>query len=102
VPSISVSQPSRGRKRTRVVTQPVTCSSANLIVHRRGPVEPSPPPPARVVECTYGGNVFTDDDVHYLKNYIDYCQRQGLVLSIKEICERVAVKVRARVTGQCR
>ncbi len=29
----------------------------------------------------------------YLKKYIDYCQEQGLVLSLREICERIAVKV---------
>ncbi|KAJ3533852.1 hypothetical protein NMY22_g7167 [Coprinellus aureogranulatus] len=28
----------------------------------------------------------------YLKKYIDYCQEQGLVLSLREICERIAVK----------
>ncbi|KAF8552508.1 hypothetical protein OG21DRAFT_113098 [Imleria badia] len=27
-----------------------------------------------------------------LKRYIDYCQEQGLVLSLREICERIAVK----------
>ncbi|OBZ68100.1 hypothetical protein A0H81_11932 [Grifola frondosa] len=41
---------------------------------------------------TYGGNLFTSDDVLYLKRYIDYCQEQGLVLSLREICERIAVK----------
>ncbi|KAF7376115.1 hypothetical protein MSAN_00026400 [Mycena sanguinolenta] len=54
----------------------------------RGP----PTPPSRVVKSTYGGNLFTADDVLYLKKYIDYCHEQGLVLSLREICERIAVK----------
>lgn len=64
------------------------------------------------MKSTYGGNLFTADDVLYLKKYIDYCQDQGLVLrlvarklsnrvvlihpidSLREICERIAIKVR--------
>ena len=37
--------------------------------------------------------MFTSDDILYLKKYIDYVQEQGLVLSLREICERIAVKV---------
>ena len=37
--------------------------------------------------------MFTHEDIEYLKKYIDYCVAQGLVLSLREICERVAVKV---------
>jgi hypothetical protein len=37
--------------------------------------------------------LFTHEDIEYLKKYIDYCVAQGLVLSLREICERVAVKV---------
>ena len=40
----------------------------------------SPTPPTRVIKSTYGGNLFTVDDVMYLKKYIDFCQDQGLVL----------------------
>jgi hypothetical protein len=36
--------------------------------------------------------LFTAEDVMYLKKYIDYCQEQGLVLSLREICERIAIK----------
>ena len=64
-----------------------------------------------MIKSTYGGNLFTADDVLYLKKYIDYCQEQGLVLrfvtecidddngpdnrtfSLREICERIAIKV---------
>ncbi|KAG0692236.1 ABC transporter transmembrane region 2-domain-containing protein [Suillus ampliporus] len=40
----------------------------------------SPTPPTRTIKSTYRGNLFTSDDVLYLKRYIDYCQEQGLVL----------------------
>jgi hypothetical protein len=62
-------------------------------VNRRNPDARSPTPPSRVVKSTYGGNLFTHEDIEYLKKYIDYCVAQGLVLSLREICERVAVKV---------
>jgi hypothetical protein len=62
-------------------------------VNRRNPEARSPTPPSRVVKSTYGGNLFTHEDIEYLKKYIDYCVAQGLVLSLREICERVAVKV---------
>lgn len=77
-----------------MVPQPVTSSSANLKICRWGSLDRSPTPPTQVIKSTYGGNVFTAQDVEYLKTYIDYCQRQGLVLSLREICERLAVKVR--------
>ncbi|KAK7472500.1 hypothetical protein VKT23_000615 [Stygiomarasmius scandens] len=82
----------RGRKRTRG-SPPATASS--LVVARRdvnAPPPRSPTPPTRVIKSTYGGNLFTVEDVEYLKKYIDYCRDQGLVLSLREICERIAVK----------
>lgn len=82
----------RGRKRTRPPPTPAT-PAANLVTGRRNPHIRSPTPPKRVLKSTYGGNLFTSEDVEYLKQYIDYCQAQGLVLSLREICERVAVKV---------
>ncbi|KAG8213820.1 hypothetical protein J3R82DRAFT_10535 [Butyriboletus roseoflavus] len=65
---------------------------STLVLNRRNPPARSPTPPNRVIKSTYGGNLFTSDDVLYLKRYIDYCQEQGLVLSLREICERIAVK----------
>ncbi|KZT71055.1 hypothetical protein DAEQUDRAFT_688512 [Daedalea quercina L-15889] len=81
----------RGRKRIRAQPQPAPPAST-LVVNRRNPPVRSPTPPTRVIKSTYGGNLFTSDDVMYLKKYIDYCQEQGLVLSLREICERIAVK----------
>ncbi|KAF8876709.1 hypothetical protein CPB84DRAFT_1795712 [Gymnopilus junonius] len=75
-PSAEASERPRGRKRTR--TQESSSSFPNT--------------PTRVIKSTYGGNLFTADDVLYLKKYIDYCQDQCLVLSLREICERIAVK----------
>ncbi|KAJ7188307.1 hypothetical protein C8R46DRAFT_1054320 [Mycena filopes] len=83
----------RGRKRARPTSAP-TAPAASLVANRNPPAR-SPTPPTRVVKSTYGGNLFTADDVIYLKKYIDYCHEQGLVLSLREICERIAVKVRA-------
>ncbi|KAF9522648.1 hypothetical protein CPB83DRAFT_864117 [Crepidotus variabilis] len=80
----------RGRKRTR--TQPPPATPASALVVSRNPPARSPTPPTRVIKSTYGGNLFTSDDVEYLKKYIDYCQDQCLVLSLREICERIAVK----------
>ncbi|KAG9316497.1 hypothetical protein JVU11DRAFT_2539 [Chiua virens] len=82
---------SRGRKRTRNQGTPAAPPST-LVLNRRNPPARSPTPPNRVIKSTYGGNLFTSDDVLYLKRYIDYCQEQGLVLSLREICERIAVK----------
>jgi hypothetical protein len=62
------------------------------VLNRRDPNARSPTPPRKVLKSTFGGNLFTAEDVEYLKRYIDYCQSQGLVLSLREICERVAVK----------
>ncbi|CAL1707063.1 unnamed protein product [Somion occarium] len=84
-------EPSRGRKRTRTQPQPAP-PAATLVVNRRNAPARSPTPPTRVIKSTFGGNLFTSDDIEYLKKYIDYCQEQGLVLSLREICERVAVK----------
>ncbi|KAF8070020.1 hypothetical protein FPV67DRAFT_1578967 [Lyophyllum atratum] len=80
----------RGRKRTRA--QPTPATPATALVVNKNPPARSPTPPTRVIKSTYGGNLFTSDDVLYLKKYIDYCQEQGLVLSLREICERIAVK----------
>ncbi|KAI9572029.1 hypothetical protein HD554DRAFT_1622736 [Boletus coccyginus] len=82
---------SRGRKRSRNQGVPAAPPST-LVLNRRNPPARSPTPPNRVIKSTYGGNLFTSDDVLYLKRYIDYCQEQGLVLSLREICERIAVK----------
>lgn len=69
----------RGRKRTRSTAHsgPINPSS---LVPPKGPPARSPTPPTRVLKSTYGGNLYTADDVEYLKKYIDYCQDQGLVL----------------------
>lgn len=67
--------------------------ASTLVANRKNPAARSPTPPTRVIKSTYGGNLFTVDDVMYLKKYIDYCQEQGLVLSLREICERIAIKV---------
>ncbi|KAF8829281.1 hypothetical protein HHX47_DHR3000502 [Lentinula edodes] len=87
---IEYPEKTRGRKRIRASAIPATPASA-LVVNRNPPAR-SPTPPTRTVKSTYGGNLFTADDVFYLKKYIDYCQDQGLVLSLREICERIAVK----------
>ncbi|KAK7057222.1 hypothetical protein R3P38DRAFT_2840037 [Favolaschia claudopus] len=78
----------RGRKRARSTGN----AGTTTLVANRDPPARSPTPPTRVVRSTYGGNLFTADDVEYLKKYIDYCHEQGLVLSLREICERIAVK----------
>ncbi|KAB5594686.1 hypothetical protein CTheo_1833 [Ceratobasidium theobromae] len=85
----------RGRKRTRSGRARNALSEKvdpQKLVSARGPPTRSPDPPARVIKSTHGGNLFTADDVQYLKSYIEYCQNQGLVLSLREICERLAVK----------
>ena len=76
------SQP-RGRKRTRSATHSGPVDPASL-VPPKGPPARSPTPPTRVLKSTYGGNLYTADDVEYLKKYIDYCQDQGLVLRCVE------------------
>ncbi|EJD03052.1 uncharacterized protein FOMMEDRAFT_140811 [Fomitiporia mediterranea MF3/22] len=81
----------RGRRRTRAQPQ-TNAPASSLVLTRRHPPARSPTPPTRVIKSTYGGNLFTADDIEYLKKYIDYCQEQGLVLSLREICERIAVK----------
>ncbi|KAJ7594576.1 hypothetical protein C8J56DRAFT_927082 [Mycena floridula] len=87
----STSEPSekRGRKRNRISSTPAIPTS---LVPNRNPHARSPSPPSRVIKSTYGGNLFTAEDIEYLKSYIKYCQEQGLVLSLREICERIAVK----------
>ena len=68
----------RGRKRTKT-HQPAPHASELVAKARNAPAR-SPTPPTRVIKSTYGGNLFTSDDIEYLKRYIDYCQEQGLVL----------------------
>ncbi|KAL5528357.1 hypothetical protein ACEPAF_7493 [Sanghuangporus sanghuang] len=85
----SLREEPRGRRRTRTLP---AAPASSLVLNRRHPPARSPTPPTRVIKSTYGGNLFTADDIEYLKKYIDYCQEQGLVLSLREICERVAVK----------
>ncbi|KXN90810.1 hypothetical protein AN958_03464 [Leucoagaricus sp. SymC.cos] len=80
----------RGRKRTR--TQPPPAAPASSLVVNKNTAARSPTPPSRIIKSTYGGNLFTADDVYYLKKYIDYCRDQGLVLSLREICERIAIR----------
>ncbi|KAG9006017.1 hypothetical protein FRB93_009118 [Tulasnella sp. JGI-2019a] len=93
----------RGRKRKRAsegtpsskpkskyVAPPTTDLTA--LVPALAPPRRSPTPPTRVLKSTYGGNLFTVEDVEYMKNYIDWCVDMGLVLSLREICERLAVK----------
>lgn len=94
VASSSTASPERprGRKRTRGPAQPAA-PAHTLVVNRNRNQARSPTPPARIIKSTYGGNLFTVEDILYLKKYIDYCQDQGLVLSLREICERIAVKV---------
>jgi hypothetical protein len=75
------------------VIQNLVSNSARIAVKPMGPPARSPSPPTNVVKSTYGGNLFTDEDVQYLKRYIAYCQEQGLLLSLREICERLAIKV---------
>ncbi|KAJ7072356.1 hypothetical protein C8F01DRAFT_1103674 [Mycena amicta] len=87
---MEASDKGRGRKSARP-TPTSAPPASSLIANRRLPAR-SPSPPTRVVKSTYGGNLFTADDVIYLKKYITYCHEQGMVLSLREICERVAVK----------
>lgn len=63
------------------------------LVPALAPFRRSPTPPSRVVKSTYGGNLFTAEDIAYLKAYIDWCVDMGYVLSLREICERLAIRV---------
>lgn len=63
------------------------------LVPALAPPRRSPSPPSRIVRSTYGGNLFTAEDISYLRNYIEWCVDMGLVLSLREICERLAIKV---------
>ncbi|KAF4567385.1 hypothetical protein EYR40_006384 [Pleurotus pulmonarius] len=89
--AVETSDRSRGRKRTRSQFNAPAAPASTLVTNRNPPAR-SPTPPTRIIKSTYGGNLFTADDVMYLKKYIDYCQDQGLVLSLREICERIAIK----------
>ncbi|CAK5281517.1 unnamed protein product [Mycena citricolor] len=101
-------EPTRGRKRTRPpvktllsaqleiemcyqTTATLGASTSSLVTTGSRSVR-SPTPPTRVVKSTFGGNLFTAEDILYLEKYIAYCHDQGLVLSLREICERIAVK----------
>ncbi|TFK74075.1 hypothetical protein BDN72DRAFT_834084 [Pluteus cervinus] len=92
VPTDSEEQVDKHRGRKRVRSQAPPATPASSLVVNRNPSARSPTPPTRVVKSTYGGNLFTEDDIEYLKKYIDYCHEQGLVLSLREICERIAIK----------
>ncbi|KAG6861906.1 hypothetical protein C0995_009856 [Termitomyces sp. Mi166 len=84
----------RGRKRTRA--QPTPATPATALVANKNPPARSPTPPSRVIKSTYGGNLFTSDDVLYLKKYIDYCQEQGLVLrfySWRRYCNKHQIRL---------
>ncbi|KAG8836367.1 hypothetical protein FRC17_005653 [Serendipita sp. 399] len=92
-PSIAVQgSPSAKRNRGRTRTRNTQKAPSKLTLKTLVPTARSPSPPTRVVKSTYGGNLFTDEDVEYLKRYIEYCQQQGLLLSLREICERLATK----------
>lgn len=84
-PEVESERP-RGRKRVRDFVSRrlffTTLIFILLVQTNQIPKDPearSPTPPSRVVKSTYGGNLFTADDVDYLKRYIDYCQQQDLV-----------------------
>ncbi|KAG8907436.1 hypothetical protein FRB99_004231 [Tulasnella sp. 403] len=92
----------RGRKRKRVAESagsskrskyiPPPPTNPSSLVPALAPPRRSPTPPSRIVKSTYGGNLFTTEDIEYLKKYIDWCVDMGLVLSLREICERLAIK----------
>ncbi|KAI6125802.1 hypothetical protein EV401DRAFT_1885878 [Pisolithus croceorrhizus] len=85
----------RGRKRVRSQATPAAPPST-LVLNRKNPPARSPSPPTRVIKSTYGGNLFTSDDVLYLKKYIDYCQEQGLVLrfySWRRYCNKHQIRL---------
>ncbi|EJT97321.1 hypothetical protein DACRYDRAFT_119444 [Dacryopinax primogenitus] len=76
--------------RTSTSRQSIAQSGASRTF--RKPLARSPTPPTRIMKSTFGGNLFTSEDILYLKKYIDYCQQQGLILSLREICERLAIR----------
>ncbi|KAG5219823.1 MYB transcription factor [Salix suchowensis] len=77
--AVETAERPRGRKRTRSQFNAPAAPASTLVTNRNPPAR-SPTPPTRIIKSTYGGNLFTADDVMYLKKYIDYCQDQGLVL----------------------
>ncbi|KZT58606.1 hypothetical protein CALCODRAFT_494704 [Calocera cornea HHB12733] len=85
----------RGRpihRASRTSTSRQSIAQAGASRNMRKPVVRSPTPPTRIMKSTFGGNLFTSEDILYLKKYIDYCQQQGLILSLREICERLAIR----------
>ncbi|KAL1756278.1 hypothetical protein FB107DRAFT_211765 [Schizophyllum commune] len=86
-PSLVPPPPLRGRRSRR--TGPL---DASVLVARSNPPPRSPTPPSRVQISRFGGHAFTDEDKEYLDRYIQYCQDAGIMLSLREICERVALK----------
>ncbi|KAG6889223.1 hypothetical protein C0992_005967, partial [Termitomyces sp. T32_za158] len=71
----------RGRKRMRAQAAPATPAAA-LVVNKNPPAR-SPTPPSRVIKSTYGGNLFTSDDVLYLKKFYSwrrYCNKHQIRL----------------------
>jgi hypothetical protein len=55
-------------------------SNPAALVQPLDPNRRSPTPPTRVVKSTYGGNLFTEEDVNYLMAYIQYCKDIGQML----------------------
>lgn len=88
---VEMTRANRIALKTKYVAPPTTDPAS--LVPALAPPRRSPTPPTRVLKSTYGGNLFTVEDVGYLKKYIDWCVDMGLVLSLREICERLAVKV---------
>ncbi|KAF8335754.1 uncharacterized protein EI90DRAFT_3047036 [Cantharellus anzutake] len=77
----------RKRKRTSENT-----FDASVFVRAPDPSRRSPTPPRTIVSSLHGGNTFTSEDVSFLHRYIEYCRDKGLMLSLREICERLAIK----------
>ncbi|KAF9516635.1 hypothetical protein BS47DRAFT_1340515 [Hydnum rufescens UP504] len=92
VRSVPAADRPRGRKRKRTPEPP---TDASLLVRPTAPARRSPTPPKQSVTSSRGGNRFTQADVTYLHKYINYCRDMGHMLSLREICEKLAIKARA-------
>lgn len=53
-----------------------------MLIHPLAPPRRSPTPPTRAVSSIHGGNMYTVEDVNYLKKYIDYCRDMGWMLRL--------------------
>ncbi|KZV62604.1 hypothetical protein PENSPDRAFT_246209 [Peniophora sp. CONT] len=80
----------RGRKRKRPAPASTQPSFSNCTT-AQAPSR-SPTPPTLIIPSPYGGHVFTPDDHAYLTRYIAYCSATGQILSLKEVCDKVAKK----------